>query len=65
MMEAIQIFKMSLVGTPSAEWCIKRSFLHKGDSRVYIKLSGKMVVLFSILIKQPAIVNNSFASPTI
>jgi hypothetical protein len=55
-MAANLLFKMLLVGTPSAEWCSKKSFTHKGDSRVYNKLSGKMVVLLSELFNQPAIV---------
>jgi hypothetical protein len=54
----------SVVETPSAEWCSKRTFPHKGDSGVYIELLGKMVVLPPVLFKQPAIVNNYFVSPT-
>jgi hypothetical protein len=54
----------SLVGTSSVEWCNKRSFPHKNDSRIYIKLSEEMVVLPYVLFKIPATLNNNFASAT-
>jgi hypothetical protein len=46
LMAAILLFKMSLVGIPSADRCGKRSFPHKDDSRVYIELSGEKMWFF-------------------
>jgi hypothetical protein len=40
LMSATLFFKCHS-GTPSIEWCSKRSFPHKAESRIYIKLSWK------------------------
>jgi hypothetical protein len=55
---------MPLVGTPRVEWCSKRNIPHKGVSMVYIKLSGKKVVLYPHSSNKLQKKNNCFASPT-
>jgi hypothetical protein len=59
-MVAIVLLRIPLVGTPSVERCSKRNFHHKGNSRVYIELTGKKSGSFSGLFQKPAIVEQQF-----
>jgi hypothetical protein len=63
-MIAIVLFEFSTCWESNRRVMQQGCFSHKGDSRVYIELLEKMVVLPLVLFQQSATSNNNFVSRT-